>query len=438
MELFNADFGGAHITGQGIGPVLEAFSGVSRIAVLRGGGLGDLMFALPAVAALKAAYPDASVTLLGTPVHAELLSQTVGPVDETVILPFSEGVRPGPEDDDELERFFAGMRARNFDLAVQLHGGGRYSNPFLLRLGARHTVGTRTADAARLERTVPYLYYQHEPLRALEVAGFAGAPPCELEARLQALPEFRRQLEQELLGNGGPGHGNGGPGNHRVLVIHPGATDERRRWPAERFAAVARKAADDGFRVYVVGDSSEKELAETVVELAAQPSGTAQSGTAPSGTAPSGTGQTGTAPSGTGQTGTAQSGTVQSQDVRPAVESLAGKLSLGELAALLAGSAVVVANDSGPRHLAQALGTPTVGIFWTGNAINAAPLGRSMHRIHLGWVTRCEVCGVDVTQVGWTAPRCPHNESTVKAVEPSEVYEDVLQLTATSPLPHGR
>ncbi|MET3936201.1 glycosyltransferase family 9 protein [Arthrobacter sp. OAP107] len=418
MELFNADFGGARITGQGIGPVLEAFSGISRIAVLRGGGLGDLMFALPAVAALKAAYPGSSVTLLGTPVHAELLSQTVGPVDETVILPFSEGVRPGPEDEDELERFFAGMRARNFDLAVQLHGGGRYSNPFLLRLGARHTVGTRTADAARLERTVPYLYYQHEPLRALEVAGFAGAPPRELEARLQALPEFHRQLEQEVLGNGGPGHGNAGPGNagpgnHEVLVIHPGATDERRRWPAERFAAVARRAVDDGFRVYVVGDSSEKELAETVVELAAEQTGT-------------------------GQSGTAQTSTGQVQDARPAVESLAGKLSLGELAALLARSAAVVANDSGPRHLAQALGTPTVGIFWTGNAINAAPLGRSMHRIHLGWATRCEVCGVDVTQVGWTAPRCPHNESTVKAVEPSEVYEDVLQLTATSPLPRGR
>jgi ADP-heptose:LPS heptosyltransferase len=120
------------------------------------------------------------------------------------------------------------------------------------------------------------------------------------------------------------------------------------------------------------------------------------------------------------------------------VQSLAGKLSLGELAALLAGSSVVVANDSGPRHLAQALGTPTVGVYWVGNAINAAPLGRSLHRMRLGWVTRCEVCGVDVTQVGWTAPRCPHDESTVKAVEPSEVYEDVLQLTATSPLLHGR
>lgn len=395
MELFNADFGGARITGQGIGPVLESFSGVSRIAVLRGGGLGDLMFALPAVAALKAAYPGASVTLLGTPVHAELLSQTVGPVDETVILPFAEGVRPGPEDEGEVERFFAEMRARNFDLAVQLHGGGRYSNPFLLRLGARHTVGTRTPDATPLERTVPYLYYQHEPLRALEVAGFAGAPPRELEARLGALPEFRQQLAQDLVLE------SDDPVNERVLVIHPGATDPRRRWPAERFAAVARRAADDGFRVYVVGDSSEKELAETVVELAVEHS-------------------------------------AGPNIARPAVESLAGKLSLGELAALLAGSSVVLANDSGPRHLAQALGTPTVGVYWVGNAINAAPLGRSLHRIHMGWATRCEVCGVDITQVGWTASRCPHDESTVKAVEPSEVYEDVLQLTATSPLLHGR
>ncbi|APX04397.1 glycosyltransferase family 9 protein [Arthrobacter sp. QXT-31] len=401
MELFNADFGGARITGQGIGPVLEPFSGVSRIAVLRGGGLGDLMFALPAVAALKAAYPGATVTLLGTPVHAELLSQTAGPVDETVILPFSEGVRPGPEDDGELERFFADMSTRNFDLAVQLHGGGRYSNPFLLRLGARHTVGTRTPDAVPLERTVPYLYYQHEPLRALEVAGFAGAPPLGLEARLEPLPEFRQQLAQDLAVE------SGASGNGRVVVIHPGATDPRRRWPAERFAAVARRAADDGFQVYVVGDRSEKELAETVVELAVEH--------APDGRP-----------------------AVEPNAGRPAVESLAGKLSLGELAALLAGSSVVVANDSGPRHLAQALGTPTVGVYWVGNAINAAPLGRSLHRIHLGWATRCEVCGVDMTQVGWTAPRCPHDESTVKAVEPSEVYEDVLQLTATSPLLHGR
>ena len=403
MEDFNADFGGARTTGYAVGPVLEKFAGVSRIAVLRGGGLGDLMFALPAVAALKAAYPQASLTLLGTPIHAELLSQTEGPVDETVILPFSEGVRPGAEDEGELTEFFAAMQARNFDLAVQLHGGGRYSNPFLLRLGARHTVGTRTPDAARLERTVPYLYYQHEPLRALEVAGFAGAPPLELEARLRALPEFSQQLAPRLHT---PPHA---PDARGTLVIHPGATDPRRRWPAERFAAVAQQAADDGFRVLVIGDHSEKELAEAVVELAV---GRVRAA-----------GQA----AGNGGHGTASQ-----------VESLAGKLSLGELAALLADCSVMVANDSGPRHLAQALGTPTVGVFWTGNAINAAPLGRSLHRIHLGWVTQCPVCGIDVTQVGWTAPRCQHDESTVEAVAPEAVYEDVRQLTAMSLPPRGR
>jgi ADP-heptose:LPS heptosyltransferase len=396
MEDSNADFGGARIISQGVGPVLEKFTDVSRIAVLRGGGLGDLMFALPAMSALKAAYPGASLTLLGTPMHAELLSQSEGPVDETVILPFSEGVRPGAEDKDELESFFARMRERNFDLAVQLHGGGRYSNPFLLRLGARHTVGTRTPDAARLERTVPYLYYQHEPMRALEVAGFAGAAPVELEARMRTLPEFRQRLTARLE------RMQSSPERGRV-VIHPGATDPRRRWPAERFGAVARMAADDGFRVLVIGDHSEKELAEAVVEHAV------------------GRGAPDDAP-----------------ETRPQVESLAGQLGLGELAALLADCSVVVANDSGPRHLAQALGAPTVGVFWTGNAINAGPLGRSLHRIHLGWTTRCGVCGVDVTQVGWTAPRCPHDESTVEAVAPEAVYEDVLQLTAMSLPPRGR
>ncbi|WP_311380584.1 hypothetical protein [Arthrobacter sp. ISL-69] len=65
-------FGGAEVVGAGVGPVLEKFRDVARIAVLRGGGLGDLLFALPAVAALKAAYPGATVTVLGTPVHAAI------------------------------------------------------------------------------------------------------------------------------------------------------------------------------------------------------------------------------------------------------------------------------------------------------------------------------------------------------------------------------
>lgn len=377
MEQLTAEFGGAGRTGTGVGPVLERFDSVSSIAVLRGGGLGDLIFAIPAIAALKAAYPQASLTLLGTPVHKALVAATKSPVDEVQVLPFCEGVRPGTEDHDELERFFEDMRARRFDVGVQLHGGGRYSNPFLLRLGARHTVGTRTADAASLERSVPYLYYQHEPLRALEVAGFAGACPVDLEARLAPAEHLAKSAQGMDDGGGQP-----------LVVVHPGATDPRRRWPAEKFAELAAACAADGFRVLVVGDGGEQNLAARIVELAAS-----------------------------GQ-----------------VRSVAGQLDMAGLVSLLANAAVVVGNDSGPRHLAQALGVPTVGIFWAGNIINAGALGRSLHRIHASWVTECPTCGIDVTQVGWTAPRCPHDDSAVAAVKVRDVHDDVRSLATTEPV----
>ena len=373
MEQLTAEFGGAGQIGVGVGPVLEKFNSVSRIAVLRGGGLGDLIFAIPAMAALKAAYPAASITLLGTPIHKALLEAVKSPVDDVVVLPFAEGVRPGEEDEAALDVFFTDMRVRNFDLAVQLHGGGRYSNPFLLRLGARHTVGTRTADAASLERTMPYLYYQHEPLRALEVAGFAGAFPVNLEARLAPAD------------TAAPGAADGA-GAQPLVVVHPGATDPRRRWPAEKFAELASACAADGSHVAIIGDGSEQELAERVAALAA------------------------------------------SADVR----SLAGALDMGGLVRLLARADVVVANDSGPRHLAQALGVPTVGIFWAGNVINAGALGRSLHRLHASWVTVCPTCGIDVTQVGWTAPRCVHDDSVVAGIDVQDVYEDVRSLAATA------
>lgn len=374
MEQLTAEFGGSARMGTGVGPVLEKFESVSRIAVLRGGGLGDLIFAIPAMAALKAAYPAATLTLLGTPVHKAVLAATKSPVDEVCVLPCAEGVRPGEEDPAELDAFFDAMRGRRFDLAVQLHGGGRYSNPFLLRLGARHTVGTRTADAASLERTVPYIYYQHEPLRALEVAGMAGAFPVDLEARLA--PAESGAPSAVVMRDDGAGP---------WVVVHPGATDPRRRWPVSRFAELAAACAADGFRVAVIGDESERALAEQVVEQAASAH----------------------------------------------VHSFAGDLDMGGLVALLVRAAVVVGNDSGPRHLAQALGVPTVGIFWAGNVINAGALGRSLHRIHASWVTACSTCGIDVTQVGWTAPRCPHDDSMVADVAVRDVHEDVRSLAAT-------
>lgn len=382
--------------GTGIGPVLEKFGGVKRIAVLRGGGLGDLIYTYPALHALKVAYPDATITLLGTPVHAAVAGATSGPVDDVVMLPVARGVHDGPrngerfDDDAEdvaaQEEFFEAMRAEAFDLAVQMHGGGRFSNPFLLKLGARHTVGTRTKDARPLERNLDYVYYQNEPDRWLEVAGLAGAPTV-MSPPLRPRPDYRQEVA-----------GLRDQTRSALVVIHPGATDPRRRWPASNFAEAAASLAAEGAQVLVVGDHSEKALAQEVVELAVRQ--------------------------------------LPATD-RQAVRSVTGELDIGELAALLAEATVMLASDSGPRHLAQAVGTPTVGIYWVGNAFNAAPRGRSLHRVHMSWVTHCPRCGSDVTQVGWTAPHCGHDDTLIKGIAVADVVQDVLDLTATSLLLRG-
>lgn len=371
---------------SGVGPVLEKFPEVKRIAVLRGGGLGDLIYTYPALFALRRAYPGASVTLLGTPIHASLVAATEGPVDDVEVLPFAKGVRDGDEDPQALAAFFTDIRERQFDLAVQMHGGGRFSNPFLLKLGARHTVGTRTPDAERLERNLDYIYYQNEPDRWLETVGLAGAPTI-IPPLLRPKQEYRQDLAVLKDAARSP-----------LVVIHPGATDPRRRWPASYFADAAASLAAEGAQVLVVGDDSEKALAQEVAELA--------------------------------------QGKVPERD-REAVRSVAGELDLGQLAALLDEATVMLASDSGPRHLAQALGTPTVGIFWVGNVFNAGARGRSMHRIHMSWVTKCPRCGADVTQVGWTAPHCGHDDSLIEGIAVADVVQDVRDLTATSLLLRG-
>lgn len=378
------------------------FPEVARIVVLRGGGLGDLLVAMPAIEAIAAAYPGAEVVLLASPVHAELLRERPSPVSRVEVLPVAEGIRDGDGAGDagDVESFRARLgRHGSFDLGVQLHGGGRFSNPFLRALGPRHTVGTATDDAEPLDRTIPYVYYQHEVMRWLEVAALAGAVPTTLEPRIHLTGADVDAVTRHVPRDGAP-----------LAVVHPGASDPRRRWPAERFAQVVAALLDDGADVRIVGDAGDAALAHEVAERALIARGGSGNVDDPA-------------------DGRAGEGTAAGDGARVAV--LAGRLGIGESAALLAAADVVVANDSGPRHLAQAVGAPTVGVFWFGNVVNAAPFSRARHRVHLSFTVACPVCGVDVTQVGWTAPRCEHDVSFVADVPVAPVLADVRQLMAT-------
>jgi ADP-heptose:LPS heptosyltransferase len=286
----------------------------------------------------------------------------------------------GPEDPAEVERWVAAMRAERFDLAVQMHGGGRWSNPLVARLGARTTLGLRAPDAPPLDRTLPYAWYQPEVLRYLELVGLVGAEPVTLHPRLSLLD-----------GDGAEAAALLPPGADPVVALHPGADDPRRRWPAPAFAAVGDGLAERGATVVVTGSAGERAAVEAVVAAMRHPA-----------------------------------------------VPLAGALSLPGLAGLYGRCAVVVANDTGPRHLAAAVGAATVGVYWAGNLVNAGPATRLRHRAHLSWTVDCPVCGARLPEPELPATHhgrpCPHDASWVAEVDPAAVLADAVSLLPAAQL----
>lgn len=342
---------------------------VRRIAVLRANGLGDYVVGEPALTALRAAYPAARITLLGAAHTAALLEGRPSPVDRVLVVPPVAGVRVGSAQpdatEDEIEAWVAGQRAEGYDLAVQLHGGGGNSNRLLLRLGATTTVGAATADAPKPDRWVPYTAFQHDTLRWLEVVAAAGAAPVRLEPVLATTDADHRASLGAVPQTGQP-----------LVVVHPGATDPRRCYPEDRLGRVARALADRGARVVVVGGAAE---AEKVAEVARGFGGP--------------------------------------------VETVVGNLSLPGLVGLLARADLLLANDSGPRHIAGAVGTATVAVFTYANLADVAPLTRARHRVLVSWHGGCRVCGRRVLD-GW----CGHGASATHDVPEGEVREAALEL----------
>ncbi len=350
---------------------------VRNIAVLRAGGLGDFIFTLPALDALREAYPEAEITLLGGPLQTELLSRRHEPVARAITVPPSTGVN-GPdtgveEDEEELERFFADMREERFDLALQMHGGGGYSNPFVSRLGARVTAGAQADGASPLDRTLPYVYFQAEILRYLEIVSLVGARTANLEPCLVVTDEDlaeARNVVPEAEGT--------------LVALHPGAGDSRRRWPPEKFVAVGDTLAKTGARVAVVGVEEDRALISGIVDA-----------------------------------------------MEHDAFDLCARLSLGGLAGLLGRCGVVVSNDSGPLHLAGAAGAATVGIYWGPNFLTAGPPNRARHRPALSWRSSCPVCGATLFDHD-----CGHAVSVVADVPTEEVTGYALELlrnSATAP-----
>ena len=333
---------------------------VKKIAVLRALGLGDFIVSLPALEALRAAYPDAEIVYLGA---KWLLSFARGrklPFDRVVGVPESRGVNDKGgcnENQLELDLFFKEMQLEKFDLAIQLHGGGRNSNPFIKKMGSRLTIGMKTQDALPLDLWIPYAVYQPEIMRYLEVVSLVGARPVSYEPQIslerEDLEEIRPCLKQEKS----------------MALLNPCCVDSRRRWAPEKFAEVADWLLYQGMEVFLNGTADESFLCHQVVA---------------------------------GMKGKAI--------------DLSGKLSLGGLLGLLSKMSLMVSNDSGPLHAAYALGTPSVGIYWFLNYIHFGPFTAERNTPVISWQMECSVCGKNNFK-----DSCLHGDSFVDGIGVEEV-----------------
>ncbi len=360
---------------------MKSLGQLRKIAVLRANSLGDFLFCLPALEALRLACPRAEIVYLGKPWHKEFLLGRPSPIDRVIPVPVSRGVRQEEgehENERELSAFFGEMQHERFDIALQLHGGGEFSNPFVRNLGALLTVGFQTPGAEPLDISIPYAPLQNEIVRLLELVQKIGAPIVTLDPKIALVPSDLDEARR-LLGAFEP----------PFIVLHVGAHDPRRRWPPENFAAVGDYLAGAGFRVVISAGAHEVQDARLVVEGMTAPS-----------------------------------------------QDLSGRLSLSGLTGLLSQAALVISNDSGPLHLANALDRPTVGLYWVGNLVNFGSLYRGTHVPLVSWTTRCPVCNRSAivgNLPGESPERCPHVDSFITDIPVGDVIVSAERLLSMFP-----
>lgn len=332
----------------------------AQVVIVRALRLGDLLCAVPAFRALRAALPLARITLIGLPLAREFVRRCAS-LDGFAGFPGYPGIADQTVDAGRTLAFLADMQAAHIDLAIQLHGSGVFSNPFTLLLGARQTAGfTRPGETdLGLDLAVPYPGEGHEIQRLLTLTHALCAPDRGSHTEFTILPEDRAELAslqplQPLLGDARPRIG-----------IHPGAKARTRRWMPDRFAAVADAlAARYDAAIVITGGRDEWDMCEAV-----------------------------------------------RNHMRAPAPNLAGQTTLGGLAALLARLDLVIANDSGPAHLAAAVGTRSVVIFGAAQAATWAAPDTSRHR-SVSVSVPCRPCYVEECPIGY---RCL-DAVTVEAV----------------------
>ncbi len=276
------------------------------ILICRTDRMGDVVLALPTARALKLTYPDAKVMFLCRKYTASVVT----------MCSWLDGVieidRPKNVVLDEIRRY-------QFDMAVCL-----WQSLEVIRLLVRAGIPVRVGPGTRLQSIWFHRRWfehrkwgiRHEVFYNLNIARLAGVKGVPEPLWEFKVPEEADTRITMLLAEVGV------ESDSKLVVLHPVSGESAKDWSLESFAKLAERLHSEGLSVLLTGSEAERHLVQGVSDYAA------------------------------------------------GIPNLAGKLSIPELAALFQRSDLVIANSTGPIHLANALGAPVVGLY---------PLGRSMH-----------------------------------------------------------
>jgi heptosyltransferase-2 len=311
----------------------------NRAAIFAPNWLGDAVMALPAIADLRRALPEARMTIVARPAVAPLFGLVPG-IDDVIEI---DGRSDAP-------RALAVLKAQAFDSALLLPNSF-HAALLAWRAGIPERWGYRAqCRSVLLTRTASRLRPLHQTSSYQQLVRDLGFPTLSTVPELTASAEIRERGRALLSGSGWDGRAP-------LVAIAPGAANGRaKQWMPASFAAVAKSVASEGAVPVLVGSAGD-----------AGPGARLQEALDPV--------------------------------VRARVIDAIGRTDLPALAGVLIHCRALVTNDSGGMHFAAALGVPVVALFGPSNEEETRPLGRSPSIVLTNpvWCRPCmlEACPLD-------------------------------------------
>jgi ADP-heptose:LPS heptosyltransferase len=355
-------------------------SNVRRIVVAKLIGMGSILQATPLLKALREQYPAARITFVTMRSNRELVKR-LSCVDEVLVLDDRSVLRMALT---TLQTIGALVRSRA-DLYFDLEVYSAFASLLALCAMTRNRLGFYRRSAAFKKGIYTHLVYFNTrmPVRRLylQLGRVAGIPAGQSEfmGPIQVHDQERLAVLQRLAE--APGWRTEEP----YIVVNPNASDLllERRWPAESVIEAIRRLISSGNQIALMGAPNEAGFVQSLYEMLAP-------------------------------------------EEQFRCVNTAGRLSLGELLALIEGAACVLTNDTGPMHMSIAMQRPTVCLF---GPANPEHYGQDLPYVEIFYAqVFCSPCLYEADE-----PPCNGNNICMQRIEPEAVVQAVQRLTGEGP-----